>query len=181
MNILPELYLTFARMGAVTFGGGYAMLPMLQREVVEKKHWATEEEMMDYYAISQCTPGVISVNAATFIGRKQAGIPGGILATLGVITPSLIIITILAAVLSNFADIPTVQHAFAGIRVAVFVLILDAVVKLAKKAVTDLFTGMLFAAVFLCAVFFDISPVIYVVGAAVLAAVFKTITGRAKK
>ena len=127
------LFGAFAVVGVTTFGGGYAMLPALQREVVEKRRWATEEEVMDWYAIGQCTPGVIAVNTATFVGQKQAGIWGGIFATLGVVFPSLIIIMIIAAFIQNFAHLPAVQNAFAGIRVCVCVLILNAVVKLWKK------------------------------------------------
>ena len=111
MNLYLDLFLTFAKVGVCTFGGGYAMLPILQREVVENKGWATEEELTDYFAIGQCTPGVIAVNTATFIGYKYKGIIGGILTTLGVVFPSLIIITLIAAFLSNFAHIPAVQHA----------------------------------------------------------------------
>ena len=98
---LLDLFLTFVRIGGLTFGGGYAMLPMLQREVVENKGWATEEELADYYAIGQCTPGVIAVNTATFIGNKRHGILGGIAATAGVIFPSLVIITLLAPYLGQ--------------------------------------------------------------------------------
>ena len=104
MKELFDLFITFARIGGLTFGGGYAMLPILQREVVEKNKWATDEELMDYYAIGQCTPGVIAVNTATFIGQKNKGIMGGVMATLGVVTPSLIIITLIAAFISNFSD-----------------------------------------------------------------------------
>ena len=120
MNPYLDLYLTFARIGVCTFGGGYAMLPILQREVVENRHWATEDELMDYYAIGQCTPGVIAVNTSTFIGYKTHGILGGIAATAGMITPSLIIITIIAAFIQQFAHLAVVQHAFAGIRIAVW-------------------------------------------------------------
>ena len=115
MNIYLDLFLTFAKIGVCTFGGGYAMLPILQREVVEKKGWATEEELTDYFAIGQCTPGIIAVNTATFIGQKYKGILGGVLATLGVVFPSLIIITLIAAFLQNFASYPVVAHALAGI------------------------------------------------------------------
>ena len=113
------LFGAFAVVGVTTFGGGYAMLPALQREVVEKRRWATEEEVMDWYAIGQCTPGVIAVNTATFVGQKQAGVWGGIFATLGVVFPSLVIIMIIAAFIQNFAHLPAVQNAFAGIRVRV--------------------------------------------------------------
>ena len=119
MNIVLDMFFTFAKVGVMTFGGGYAMLPILQREVVEKKHWATEEELMDYYAIGQCTPGVIAVNTATFIGQKNLGTLGGIFATLGVVFPSVVIISLLAGVIEAFSHIVWVQHAFGGIRVCV--------------------------------------------------------------
>ena len=108
MKKLWQLFYTFAIVGVTTFGGGYAMLPALQREVVEKRGWASEEELMDWYAIGQCTPGVIAVNTATFAGQKQAGALGGVFATLGVVFPSLVIITIIAAFIQGFADIPAV-------------------------------------------------------------------------
>ncbi len=120
---LFALFLTFAKVGVMTFGGGYAMLPILQREVVEKKGWVTEEELADYFAIGQCTPGVIAVNTATFVGQKLAGMAGGIVATLGVVFPPLVIISALAEVITRYAHLPWVQHAFAGIRVCVCVLI----------------------------------------------------------
>ena len=125
-----DLFLVFARIGGLTFGGGYAMLPMLKKEVVENRGWATEEELLDYYAIGQCTPGIIAVNTATFIGFKKKKILGGVAATLGVVFPSLVIITIITLFLRNFAQIEIVRHAFAGIRVCVCVLILDAIISL---------------------------------------------------
>ena len=137
MNIYADLFLTFAKIGVCTFGGGYAMLPILQREVVEKKGWATEEELTDYFAVGQCTPGIIAVNTATFIGYKHKGVPGGILTTLGVVFPSLVIITAIAAFLSNFADIPMVRHALAGINAAVVALIASSVVKLGKSTLKN--------------------------------------------
>ena len=166
MNIYLDLFLTFARIGGLTFGGGYAMLPMLQEEVVRKKGWATNEELMDYYAIGQCTPGIIAVNTATFIGQKTAGIAGGILATLGVVFPSLIIITLLASVISTFAELEIVKHAFAGIRICVCVLILNAVIKLGKKAIVDTPTLLIAALVAVFAFFTDLSPVVFVLLAA---------------
>ncbi len=165
--MLWELFITFMRIGGFTFGGGYAMLPMLQKEVVENKKWATSEELMDYYAIGQCTPGVIAVNTATFIGYKNAGILGGLCATLGVVFPSLVIITLIAALLSNFADIEAVKHAFAGIRVCVCVLIFNAVLKLWKKSVVDIPTLIVFLAVLALALFTKLSPVLFVIAAAV--------------
>lgn len=163
MRVLWELFSAFARIGALTFGGGYAMIPLLEREVVNRHHWATEEELMDYYAVGQCTPGIIAVNVATFVGYKIAGNLGGVIATLGVVTPSLLIILLIASVLQNFADVPAVKSAFGGIRVCVCVLIFNAVIKLWKKAVVDKAALMLFLLVFLLSLFTDLSPVVFVV------------------
>ena len=151
MTIYLDLFLTFARVGVCTFGGGYAMLPILQREVVDNKGWATEEQLADYYAIGQCTPGIIAVNTATFVGRTQRGTTGGVIATLGVVFPSVVIILLIAAFLQNFAHLPVVIHAFAGVRACVCALILTSVLKLRKTTVVDLPTGLIFAAVFLLA------------------------------
>ncbi len=165
MNLkkLLDLFLTFARIGGLTFGGGYAMLPMLQKEVVENRGWATEEELADYFAIGQCTPGVIAVNTATFVGYREAGILGGVMATLGVIFPSLVIITIIAAFIRNFADLPVVKHAFSGIRVCVCVLILNAVLKLRKNSVVDKPTTAIFVLVFVLSAITPLSPVVFVI------------------
>ena len=163
MNQYLDLFLSFARVGVMTFGGGYAMLPILEREVVDGKGWATSEELMDYYAVGQCTPGVIAVNTATFIGQKQAGNLGGIVATLGIVFPSLVIITAIAGVLTNFSHLAVVQNAFAGIRVCVCVLVFNAVVKLWKNAVVDKWSLLLFLAVFLLSLLLDVSPVIFVI------------------
>ncbi|MCD8145129.1 MAG: chromate transporter [Oscillospiraceae bacterium] len=151
MNLFLQLFLTFARVGAFTFGGGYAMLPILQREIVEKKGWATDEELTDYFAIGQCTPGIIAVNTATFVGYKTKGVLGGIFATLGLVTPSLIIITVIAAFLKNFADLAVVQHAFGGIRACVCVLIFNSVLKLRKSTVIDRPTAAIFLVVLVLA------------------------------
>ena len=152
---------------------GYAMLPILQREVVEKKKWTTEEELMDYYAIGQCTPGVIAVNTATFVGQGLAGPIGGIVATLGVVFPSLIIITVIAAFIQNFAHLAIVQNAFAGIRVCVCVLIFNAVVKLWKKAVVDKPTLVICVLVILGSALTDLSPIVFVIFAAVVGIILK--------
>ncbi len=173
MKTILQMFLTFARIGGFTFGGGYAMLPMLQREVVEKYKWATNDELLDYYAIGQCTPGVIAVNVATFIGYKNKGIPGAIFATLGVVTPSMIIIGLIAALVSNFRDYEVVQWAFAGIRAAVVALILSAVLKIAKKSLVDIFTVILFVAVTILSFVTDLSPVVFVIAAAVCGLIIK--------
>ena len=161
MKILADLFITFAKIGAVTFGGGYAMLPILQREIVENKHWGTDEELADYYAIGQCTPGVIAVNVATFIGRKTAGNIGGIAATLGVVFPSVVIITLLAGVIQAYSSLEWVAHAFAGVRVCVCVLIFNAVIKLFSKAIIDAKTLCIYLVVLGCAVFLNMSPVVF--------------------
>ena len=159
---LLSLFLSFAKVGVMTFGGGYAMIPILEREIVDRQGWASSEELMDYYAVGQCTPGVIAVNTATFIGYKVAGTAGGITATLGVVFPSLVIITLIAGILTNFADIPAVKSAFSAVRVCVCVLIFNSVLKLWKGAVKDKGALALFLLVFVLSVFFDISPVVFV-------------------
>jgi len=157
-----ELFLSFAKIGLMTFGGGVAMLPILQREICETKQWAREEDLMDYYAIGQCTPGIIAVNTATFIGYRKRGIPGGIIATLGVVFPSLVIIMVLARLISTYSTIPAVASAFAGIRVCVCVMILNATVKLYKKAVIDWKTFLIFLLTAAGSYFLSFSPVLYV-------------------
>ena len=177
MKELVEMFLVFAKIGVMTFGGGYAMLPILQRELVEKRDWVTEEELMDYFAIGQCTPGSIAVNTATFIGQKRRGNIGGIAATLGVVFPSLVIISILAGFIAGFAHIPWVQNAFAGIQVCVCVLIINGTMKLLKKAVIDKPTAAIFAAVLLGSSVLDLSPVVFVVVSAVLGILIKSKEG----
>ncbi len=172
---LFELYAAFFRVGLFTFGGGYAMLPLIQREVVDKKGWADENEVMDYFAVGQCTPGVIAVNVATFIGSKRKGVIGGIAATLGVVAPSIIIISIIAAFLSHFADNPYVGHAFNGIRLAVCALVSVSIFKLFKKGVVDAVTAGIAVATFLCLKLFGVSPVAAVVVSAVAGVVFRCV------
>ena len=177
---LFELFLSFARVGVMTFGGGMAMLPMLQREIVERRGWASEQELTDYFAIGQCTPGIIAVNTATFVGQKRKGVPGGIAATLGIVFPSLVIITAAAAVLGGFAELPAVKNAFAGVRVCVCVLILNAVVKLWKKTVVDRATLVIFIAVLLGSLFTKLSPVVFVLLAAAAGLALKGLEARGK-
>ncbi len=178
MKLLWDIFWTFAKVGVMTFGGGYAMLPILQREVVDNKGWATEEELIDYYAIGQCTPGVIAVNTATFIGQKYAGTMGGILTTLGVVFPSLVIISLLAGVIEAFSHLVLVQRAFGGVRICVCVLILNAVTKLYKKAVVDKVTFAIFLAVALGSTLTDLSPVVFVLTAALLGIAIKNLGGK---
>ena len=166
MKELFRMFWAFFRIGGLTFGGGYAMLPMLQKEVVEKFGWATEEELMDYYAIGQCTPGIIAVNTATFVGYRRRGVPGAVFSTAGVVCPSLVIITVIAAFIQNFAHIVYVQQAFAGIRVAVCMLILEAVIKLWKSGVKNIVGVCIFATAFLLTALLGISPIYMVIAAA---------------
>lgn len=147
MTIYFDLFWTFFKIGLFTFGGGLAMLPMLEREIVTNRRWASYDELMDYYAIGQCTPGIIAVNTATFVGYSQKKVPGAIVATIGVIAPSLIIILLVASLMSSFADQPIVIHALGGIRLAVCVLIVQAVIRMFRSGVRDLFGVVVFAAV----------------------------------
>lgn len=174
MNEYLDLFYTFVRIGGLTFGGGIAMLPMLEKEIVEKKGWADNNELLDYFAIGQCTPGIIAVNVATFIGYKQKGISGGIIATLGMITPSLIIILGIAFFLEPYLSLPMVQSAFAGIRVGVAVIILNAIVGLWKNGVKDFIAMILFSISFISIAFFKISPV-YIVLFAFVLGIIKTV------
>jgi len=172
VKTLFDLFRAFFTIGALTFGGGYAMLPMLEREIVSKHKWATSEELLNYFAIGQCTPGVIAVNTATFVGYKVKGVIGGTVATLGVVAPSILIITVIAMVLENFMDILWVQHAFAGIRVAVCALITASVVKLFKSNVKKHWHIALAVAAFVVVALLKLSPVYVVVGCAVLSFIF---------
>lgn len=167
MKELIELFLLFAKCGVCTFGGGYAMLPILTRELSEKRDWVTEEELADYYAVGQCTPGVIAVNVSTFVGMKRRGVLGAVFATLGIIFPSLVIITIIAALIEGFADNVYVAHALAGIRTAVCGLVAVTVLNLFKKNLKSIFAAAV-AIVALCAsLFFDVSSVVIIIASAI--------------
>lgn len=170
MKLYVQLFWCFFRIGALTFGGGYSMLPMVQKEAIERKGWITEEEMLDYYAVAQSLPGVIAVNTALFIGNKIKGWRGGLAAALGVVTPSLIIIMLIAAFLTNFIEEPIVQRAFFGIRVVVCALITQAIIKMWKSAVKDWFGIAVFAAALLLALFTSV-PIVVLVLAAVAAGI----------
>ena len=149
MKPYVSLFFTFAKIGVCTFGGGYAMLPILQRELVDNKGWATEEELADYYAVGQCTPGVIAVNTATFVGYNRMGWLGGTVATLGVVFPCLVIIMAIAAFLSNFMHLDVVVHAFNGVRAGVVALIFSSILKLLKTSLVDWKTRLIYVVVLL--------------------------------
>lgn len=176
MNTLLELYLTFFKMGLFTFGGGYAMLPLLEREVVDKKGWASHEEILDYYAIGQSTPGIIAINTSTFCGYKVCGNIGGIVASLGFISPSIIIISIIAKFLQSFSHLAIIQHAFAGIRVAVCALVFYSVLKMIKKNANTGLKFMVFILTFVAIGFLSISPIVVVI----TVGVFGILLGRGK-
>lgn len=146
---LFTIYFAFFKVGAFTFGGGLAMMPMLQKELIEKKQWLTEEELIDYYAVGQSTPGIIAVNVATFVGYKRAGILGGIFGTLGIISPSLIIIMILANLINSISDYPIVQKALTGINVAVAALLTNVIINFAKKTIKNVWNAIFMLVSFL--------------------------------
>ncbi len=171
MKELLELYLAFLKIGAVNFGGGYAMLPLLERDLVQDRGWTTTQDLTDYFAIGQCTPGLIALNVSTFIGNRRKGIPGAIAATVGFVTVPIVIILIIATFLQGFADYPVVQNAFAGIRVCVCVLIVQAVLRLWNKSVVDKTTLILYLGVFLMTAFSGVLPL------AIPAAVLVIISG----
>ena len=179
MKLLLELFVSFFKIGLFTFGGGYAMLPMLQREVVDKHQWVTEDDVLDFYAIGQCTPGVIAVNTATFVGERIIGIAGSAVATVAVVMPSLIIIMLISTILTSVSHYQIVQHALAGIRVGVAALIVVSVGKLFKKGVKGLLGYIVFVFALLGIVLFDLSPV-WLVLAAIVVGVIKALKGGAK-
>lgn len=165
---LWKLFFMFVKIGSMMIGGGYSMLPLLVRELVERNHIITEDELTDYMAVAQCTPGVIAINTATFVGYKVRRVIGAIVASLGVILVPMLLIIIIAAVLQNFASYPIVQHVFAGIRIAVCALIAAAVYKLFKKTVVNATSFVIFILAFLFVAVGGVSPVFIVIGAGVV-------------
>lgn len=168
---LGELFVTFAKIGSVSFGGGYAMLPMLERELADKKRWVSHEELLDYYAIGQSTPGIIAINTATFTGYKTAGVAGALAATLGMVFPSLVIIAAIASFIGHFEAYPIVQKALAGVNIAVAVLLLTSVWSFAKKTIRGPWTFALCLGAFALVGFADASPIVVVLSAGVLGAI----------
>lgn len=178
MNEYVQLYIAFLRIGGLTFGGGLAMLPMLKYELVEKKGWITEEDLLDCYAIGQCTPGIIAVNTSTFVGYKRKGIPGAIFSTLGMITPSIVIITLVAICLQAFIENVWVQHALMGVRAVVCALMLNTVLTLAKKSLKNAFCFAVCGVAFLLAMFVDIPTVCIVILAGVVGIIVSVAGGK---
>lgn len=170
---LFDLYFSFAKIGTFTIGGGLAMMPMMQKELIEKRHWITEEDLIDYYAVGQSTPGIVAVNVATFVGFRQVGIIGGIFATLGMVTPSLVIIMILAKFINSISDYPIAQKALRGINVAVAALMTSVIVKFAKKTIKK-FTNAIFMLISFSLVFFLKVPSFYIILVALIIGVILT-------
>lgn len=165
MKELVKIFWSFFRIGLLTFGGGYSMLPMIRRETVEKHKWVSDEEVLQYFALSQSTPGIIAAKNATLIGCRIKGFWGGIVATAGVVLPSFLILLVIAMLLSKFMHLEIVAHAFNGIRIGVAALIVNVVIRLFKSFITDIATGLVFVAVFVGVAFLDLSPILAVVAA----------------
>lgn len=178
---LGQLFWSFFKIGGLTFGGGLTMLPMLERELVDKRNWVTEEELLDCYAIGQCTPGIIAVNTATFVGYKREKVAGGIIATLGMVCPSILIITVVALFLRNFMDNVWFGHAIMGIRGVVCALLVNTVINLGKKSLKSIFAWIVCAVVFVLAFFTKLPTVIIVILAAVSGIVMMLIKTKKNK
>ncbi len=163
-----QLFTAFFKIGLFTFGGGMSMLPMLQRELVESKQWLTEEEILNYFAIGQCTPGIIAVNVATFCGYKRAGLSGAIVSTIGIVCPSWIVITLIAGSISRFSDIVWIQRAMKGVYVAVAALLARAVFTFGKKIITDFVTAGIAVGAFLAMSVWNISGILIVLAAGII-------------
>lgn len=181
MKIIFDLFFTFFKIGAFTFGGGYAMFPVFLKELSEKRKWITEEELMDCYAIGQCTPGVIAVNTASFVGFKTRGVLGAVFSTLGMITPSVIIITLIAALIGSFSDNTVVASALSGIRVAVCGMVVVTICRLIKKNIVDIFSAIIAIVTFFVIVIFDISSVYAVIVSAVVGIIISAVRKRIKE
>ena len=163
-----QLFTAFFKIGLFTFGGGMSMLPMLQRELVESKQWMTEEEILNYFAIGQCTPGIIAVNVATFCGYKRAGLSGAIVSTIGIVCPSWIVITLIAGSISRFSDIVWIQRAMKGVYVAVAALLARAVFTFGKKIITDFVTAGIAVGAFLAMSVWNVSGILIVLVAGII-------------
>ena len=171
MNKLKELfdlYFTFLKIGSFTIGGGLAMMPMMSKELIEKRHWISDEELLDYYAVGQSTPGIVAVNVSTFVGYKQMGVVGGIFSTAGMVTTSLIVIIILAGLINSISDYPYIQKALSGINVAVAALMTHIVYNFAKKSVKKWWHVICLLASFTLIFFFKL-PSFYIIITSLLA------------
>lgn len=180
LKLAGDLFLCFFKLGAITFGGGLAMLPLLRREVVEKRGWASDEEMIDYYAIGQSTPGIIATNVATFIGFKLLGFLGSLIATLAVVMPSVVVITLIAmlASLDTVKNFTLLKQALSGVNVAVAVLLFSALFDLGKKTILDFFTALIAFVSFIMMSFFSVSAIWIVLTSAILGILIKVLKNK---
>lgn len=178
-----DLFFTFARIGLFTFGGGLAMMPMMQKELVDKKKWITEEDLIDYYAVGQSTPGIIAVNVATFVGHRQFGVVGAIFTTLGIISPSIVIIMLLAGGINSISEYPKVQAALKGINVAVAALLTSVIVKFARKTIKNIWNVVFMLIAFVCIAVFKVPSYIVILAAILIGCLntLRTLKLREKK
>lgn len=158
-----ELFISFFKVGAFTFGGGYSMIPIVNKEIAQKRKWCSEDEILDFYAVSQCIPGIIAINTSIFIGYKHKGIPGGIVAALGSVMPSLLIILFIATCISNFLDLEYVQYAFSGIRIGVCALVTHTIFEMGKKNIRSYLTAFIFIGAFIASYFFNLSTIALII------------------
>lgn len=163
MKFLWEIFITFFKIGAFTFGGGYAMLPLIEHEVCSNKRWVSEEDIVDVLAVAQSVPGAIAINSSTFIGYKIAGLRGAFAATLGTVLPSFLIILVLAGFLLKYSDNVILNKVFYGIRAVVVALIGSAVFKLGKKSISDILTLIIAIVAFLLLIIFDFHPIFTII------------------
>ena len=178
IKTIMYLFMSFLRIGAFTFGGGYAMIPLIQTEVVEKKNWITDKDILDIIAISESTPGPISINAATFIGYKICGFWGAFFSTFGLVLPSVVIISLLSMVLGLVENNKIVQYAFSGIRAGVLALIVKALISMYKQCPKNLFSYIVLGLAFLVVAIFDVNVIYVVIGCGLLGLVYSLIATR---
>lgn len=178
LSRILTLFLTFLKIGAFTFGGGYAMIPLIQRDVVEKHRWITDDDILEIIAIAESTPGPIAINSATFVGYRVAGFFGAFAATLGVVLPSFVVISLISVVLREFQHIKAVRYAFFGIRAGVLALLLKALFGMYRKCPKGLISYIVIAFAFLTAAILDINVLLVIIGCAVIGLVYSLIVGR---
>ncbi|MBR0446078.1 MAG: chromate transporter [Oscillospiraceae bacterium] len=176
-----QVFVSFFKIGAFTFGGGYAMIPLIQKEAVEKRHWVTDEDILDIIAIAESTPGPIAINSATFVGYKAAGVLGSVCATLGVVLPSFVIILLLSFVLKQFSEFKPVVYAFNGIRAGVLALLVKALWTMYKKSPKGWAAYIVMAAAFVLTAIFDFNVIFVLIGCAVFGLVTSSIMERRAK
>ena len=169
------LFVTFLKIGAFTFGGGYAMIPIIEKEICDKRKWLKGEEILDIFAIAESTPGPIAINSATFVGYKVAGFFGAFCATFGVVLPSFVIISIISLVLKEFSEYKAVKYAFMGIRAGVLALVIKALVSMYKKCPKCLFGYILMGAAFIISALTEINVIFVIIGCAVVGLVYSTV------